>query len=69
MIQKFEVLGMTCSGCSSTVNKVVGKLHGVKSVQVVLEEKYMNVDFDETVLTNDDVIKAVYNAGFDAKVI
>ncbi len=69
MTQKFEVLGMTCSGCSSTVSKVVGRLQGVKSVEVVLEEKYMTVDFDETTLTNDDVIKAVYNAGFDAKVI
>ncbi len=69
MVQKFEVLGMTCSGCSSTVDRVVNKLSGINSVEVVLQENCMTVDFDDWVLSNDDIVKAVYNAGFDAKAI
>ncbi len=69
MVQKFEVLGMTCSGCSSTVDRVVNKLSGINSVEVVLQENCMTVDFDDSALSNDDIVKAVYNAGFDAKAI
>ncbi len=67
MVQKFEVNGMTCGGCSATVSKVVNKLEGINSVDVNLEGKCMTVDFDETKLDNEAIIKAVYNAGFDAK--
>ncbi len=69
MLQKFEVTGMMCSACAATVDKVVHKLEGIHTVDVDLEGKSLTVDFDETKLKDEDIIKAVYNAGFDAKSI
>ena len=36
MKEKFDVTGMTCSACSSRVEKCVRKLEGVKEVSVNL---------------------------------
>ena len=47
--QKYEVTGMTCSACSSHVEKAVGKLLGIKQVTVNLLTNSMQVEYDEAV--------------------
>lgn len=64
--QRFSVSGMSCAACSAHVEKAVGKLVGVKSVAVNLLSNDMTVEFDETVLTIDDIEKAVFSAGYGA---
>ncbi len=66
MNQKFQVTGMTCSACSAFVEKTVGKLSGVHSVQVNLLANQMNVDYDESVLSSETIIHAVESAGYGA---
>lgn len=51
MKQKFDVTGMTCSACSSRVEKCVRKLPGTKDVSVNLLTNSMQVDFDESALS------------------
>ena len=63
---KFDVRGMTCSACVSHVEKSVGKLDGVKAVQVSLLTNSMMVDFDETVLNKEEITRAVEHAGYQA---
>jgi copper chaperone CopZ len=43
-----NVDGMTCSGCSSFVEKFLKKQEGVKDVQVNLEKGQAQVELDET---------------------
>jgi len=65
---KFDIQGMTCSSCSSHVEKAVCKLQGTKNVNVNLLSNSMVVEYDETLLNNDKIAKAVINAGYSAKV-
>lgn len=66
MNQKFNVTGMTCASCSANVEKTVGKLEGVNSVNVNLLTNSMVADYDETVINNVRIIKAIEDAGFKA---
>lgn len=63
---KFDIDGMTCSSCSAHVDRAVRKLNGVKEVNVNLLSNNMIVDYDEKQITNDDIIKAVIDAGYNA---
>ena len=47
MKEKFKVTGMTCSACSSRVEKTVGKLEGAEEVSVNLLTGTMQVTYDE----------------------
>ena len=66
MNQKFSVTGMTCSACSANVEKSVRKLEGVQEVNVNLLSNSMQVDYDEAVLDQALIIKAVEEAGYGA---
>lgn len=57
---------MTCSSCSSHVEKAVSKLNGVQTVTVNLLQNFMVVAYDETVLGEADIVKAVVDAGYGA---
>ncbi len=66
MKEKYNVTGMTCSACSSRVDKCVRKLDGVKEVNVNLLTNSMNVIYDETRLQSNTIISAVVAAGYGA---
>ena len=66
MEQKFTVTGMTCSACSSKVEREVGKMDGINKVTVNLLTNSMQVDFDENITNNGEIIKTVIKAGYDA---
>lgn len=65
---KFDIQGMTCSSCSSHVEKAVCKLEGAKNVNVNLLSNSMLVEYDEEQLNNKIIINAVIDAGYGAKV-
>ena len=66
MKEKFDVTGMTCSACSSRVEKCVSKLEGVEEVTVNLLTNSMQVKYDENVLEEQGIIDAVVHAGYGA---
>ena len=68
MKQKFDVTGMTCSACSAHVEKAVGKLEGIQTVNVNLLQNSMVVEYDDTALSADDIINAVKSGGYGASV-
>lgn len=63
---KFDVQGMTCSSCSSHVERAVNKLNGIKSVNVNLLSNNMIVEYDEQKIDNNEIIQAVAQAGYNA---
>lgn len=68
MKEKFRVTGMTCSACSSRVEKTVSKLEGTETVSVNLLTGTMQVTFDESKLNDEKIITAVEKAGYGAYV-
>ena len=68
MKQKFSVMGMSCAACVGHVNKAVARLKGVNNVDVNLLSNSMVVDYDEKVVNINDIINAVSDAGYGAKI-
>lgn len=68
MKDKFSITGMSCAACQSRVEKAVNGLDGVSVASVNLLTNSMIADYDENILSCDDIIKAVEKAGYGAKV-
>lgn len=66
MIQKFDIKGMTCSACSNAVNRTVEKLQGVSEVNVNLLSNSMSVKYNEELIDENEIIRSVQNAGYEA---
>lgn len=64
--EKFSVTGMSCSACSAHVEKSVGALKGVAQVTVNLLTNSMIVEYDEGVVSQKEIIKAVKSGGYGA---
>ena len=66
MLKKFTVGGMSCSACSSNIERNLIKENGVKWVTVSLIEKQMLVDFDEQTISVEKIIAFVEKLGYSA---
>lgn len=66
MKQDFDISGMTCSACSSHVQKAVEKIDGVTSASVNLLTNSMKVVYDENKTSAGKIIAAVEKAGYGA---
>jgi len=64
MKNRYNVTGMTCSACSSGIERAVGKLDGVKDCEVSLMGKSMSVEFDETLVNEETIFKTVISLGY-----
>jgi Cu2+-exporting ATPase/Cu+-exporting ATPase len=62
--ERFDINGMTCSACSSRVNKAVAVLDGVAEVNVNLLKNSMAVSFDEKLVSGRTIAAAVEKAGY-----
>ena len=59
-----KIDGMTCSACSSGLEKYLNKQDGIGSASVNLVMNNANVEYDDTKLTLEQVEKFVEKAGF-----
>ena len=64
--ETYDVTGMSCSACSSHVEKAVSKLEGMDKVTVNLLTNSMQVEYDENRLNNTAIEQAVEKAGYGA---
>ncbi|MFC0906380.1 heavy metal translocating P-type ATPase [Clostridium sp. MT-14] len=64
--QMLKIEGMTCAACARTVERISGKLPGVKSASVNFATEKLNINYDNTVVTLSDIQKAVEKAGYRA---
>ncbi len=60
---------MSCSACSSHVEKAVNKLDAVEKASVNLLTETMDVTYDESRLSSEGIIDAVVKAGYGASVM
>lgn len=62
----FSVTGMTCVNCVSNVEKAVKNVNGIKEVKINLTEEIMFVSYDEKQTDDEEIIRAVKKAGYNA---
>ena len=67
MTKKFSVGGMSCSACSSGIERNISRLDGVINVMVSLLAKEMTVEFDENKISVEKIIAVVKKLGYTAE--
>ncbi len=63
--ERLKIIGMHCATCVATIEKVVGGVRGVVSVQANLASNEALVTYDSSKASLRDIVKAVRSAGYD----
>ena len=62
------IAGMTCASCAARIEKVVGNMAGVRSMQVNLATESAMVVFDHEIASLRQIREAIERLGFKAQV-
>lgn len=65
--ETLKILGMTCAACVKAAERSVQKLDGIAEVSVNLATEKMNVVYDDTKVSLEQIKAAVAKAGYEAK--
>lgn len=60
----WNITGMSCSACSARIEKVIGKMEGVKSISVNLLTNSARIEYDESKLQATDISTRIEKLGF-----
>lgn len=60
-----DVPTISCGHCKSSIEGAVGDLTGVTKVEVGIESKQVEVDFDEATVDLDTIVRAIEEQGYD----
>ena len=67
MVKKtFRVEGMHCSNCPMEVESIEDDLPGIKQITASYQKGQMVVEFDETKLSDEQIIASVEKRGYQA---
>jgi copper chaperone CopZ len=67
MIKKtFKIPDMTCSNCAMKLESLEDTLDGVKEINASYHKLEMVIEFDESKLTDEQIIAAVKKKGYQA---
>ncbi len=65
IIRDFKVEGMSCAHCEKAVKTALYEIAGVEEVLVSLEDKNVNVKYDENKAQEVELKQAIEEAGYD----
>ncbi len=65
---RLEIEGMTCAACQSFVEKALREQPGVQTANVNLMLNEATVEFDEELVTSEQLLAAVEDTGYGAKI-
>lgn len=69
LVGQFSIGGMTCAACVNSVEGILRKLPGVKRAVVALATSLGEVEYDPTVITKDEIVEAIEDAGFEGSLV
>lgn len=69
LVGQFTIGGMTCAACVNSVEGILGNLPGVKRAVVALATSLGEVEYDPTVISKDEIINAIEDAGFEGSLV
>ena len=60
-----SVPDISCDHCKQSIEEAVGALAGVESVEVGIESKVVEVDFDDASVSRHDIVTAIEGQGYE----
>ncbi|MFN8414278.1 MAG: cation transporter [Anaerolineales bacterium] len=67
MLKKtFKIPDMTCSNCAMKLESLEDSLDGVKEINASYHKLEMVIEFDESKLTDEQIVSAVKKKGYTA---
>ena len=70
MLKKtFRIPDMHCANCSMRIEGIEDDLPGIKEVSASYHKQQMVVEYDETRLSDDQIIAAVKKKGYQASAV
>ena len=67
MVKKtFNIPDMTCSNCAMKLESLEDTLEGVKEINASYHRLEMVIEYDESKLTDEQIVAAVKNKGYTA---
>ncbi|KAH9719640.1 putative copper-transporting ATPase HMA5 [Citrus sinensis] len=66
---RIGINGMTCTTCSTTVEKALQAIPGVQNVRVALATEAAEVHYDPKILNYNQILAAIEDTGFEATLI
>ena len=61
----FSVPEVHCDHCKSSIEGAVGALEGVSAVEVKIDERVVDVSWDESSLASDIIVSAIEEQGYE----
>nr|URM60725.1 Trihelix family protein [Gymnema sylvestre] len=69
LIGQFTIGGMTCAACVNSVEGILRQVPGVKRAVVALATSLGEIEYDPLVVSKDDLVNAIEDAGFEASFV
>ncbi len=67
MKKVINIDGMKCMHCVAAVENAIGELTGVDTFEVNLDGGCLEIEFDESILSPEDIIGTIEDQGFGAE--
>lgn len=64
--KRFQIRGMHCTGCAMLIDGVLEDLQGVKSANTSYARQIVEVEYDESSVSEEAILNAVKEAGYTA---
>ena len=65
--QVFSVPDIHCDHCASSIEGAVGAIEGVENVDVQIEERKVDVTYDDAVVEMAEIVTAIEGQGYEVK--
>ncbi|KAK7399816.1 hypothetical protein VNO78_11009 [Psophocarpus tetragonolobus] len=69
VVGQFTIGGMTCAACVNSVEGILRNLNGVKRAVVALATSLGEVEYDSNVISKEDIVAAIEDAGFEGSFV
>ncbi|MCF6409315.1 heavy metal translocating P-type ATPase [Pseudalkalibacillus salsuginis] len=65
---ELDIQGMTCAACSSRIEKVIGKMDGIQSINVNLTTETGKIEIQPGVVSEEEILQKIEKLGYKAEV-
>lgn len=62
-----DVPGISCAHCKSSIESAVSIIDGVSRVEVAIEARKVDVDYDDATTDLTEIVRAIEDQGYDVR--
>lgn len=66
---KLEVDQLECTSCAVNIDNFLKKQKGIDDWDVNVLDKTVEIDYDSSIYTPEDIVKLIKKSGFDAEIV